>query len=663
AIGEAMRRERARAQDRGELLRVTLASIGDGVIAADNSGQVTYLNAIAELLTGWSTAEALGEPLERVFQLAHEADNRPFELSGAFTPSGERVVRAGHAVLLSKDGSVRPVDHGIAPIRDEAGAISGRVAVFRDISVRRRTEQAETQRMLTARELAAIVETSDDAIISKSLEGVLRSWNSGAERLFGYSASEVLGKHVSLVIPPERIDEEEKIITTLRAGQRVDHFETERLRKDGTRIAVSLTVSPILDDRGTVVGASKIVRDISERRRLELGLRKLAADLEAADRRKNEFLATLSHELRNPLAPMRTTLQLLKRGASDPASLPGALELLDRQLDQLVRLVDDLLDLSRITHNRIELRRSEVELEPLLRSAVESVQPPAAQAAHEIRFVTPDRPVFLFADAVRLRQVFGNLIHNSYKYSPAGGVISIALERREEEAVVTIRDNGVGIPADQLESIFEMFTQVHSSRGLSQGGLGIGLTLVQRLIAMHGGSIVARSSGEGRGSEFEVRLPALPGPLAAPEAIEAEKVPAATAARPAVGQGAGGLHATGGILVVDDNQDAASSLAILLKMSGYQVRTAFDGVAALELVRSERPAVVLLDLGMPHLSGHEVCRRIRAEPWGRDIRIFALTGWGQEADRLRTAEAGFDGHLVKPIDIDKLLEILGRLRA
>ena len=770
-IGEAMRRAQLRASGRGELLRVTLGSIGDAVITTDTAGRVTYLNAVAESLTGWTHREARGQALDAVFRIVNEDTRQPIESPAKRAlREGAVVGLANHAVLVDRHGAERPIDDSAAPIKDESGAVSGCVLIFRDVSSRRHFELREASRLLDARLLAAIVESSDDAIISKSLDGTIRTWNAGAERLFGHPAEAAVGRHISLVIPPDRIAEEDQIVASLKAGKRVEHFETERMRSDGRRIWVSLTISPLKDNEGNVVGASKIARDITrqreteaerekfvtliensmdfigicdvdgvpiyvnraglamvglddiaqarrtpvadfffpedralivdtflpsvfaaghgevdvrfrhfrtgeaiwmsykvlrlndakgqavafatvsqnvtERRRLEDDLRKLAADLSEMDRRKDEFLATLSHELRNPLAPMRNMLEVIKRSGDGGPSLPRAVDTMERQLGQLVRLVDDLLDLSRITHNRIDLRRAPIELAAVIRQAVAASKPMADEAGHDIRVSVPASPILLHADAVRLTQVFGNLINNACKYTPRGGTITVTADRDGDDAVVRVRDTGIGIPRDKLLSVFDMFTQIDQSLERSQGGLGIGLTLVKRLVEMHGGSVEATSGGEGRGSEFVVRLPT--------STVE----PAAAASAPAV---APKPPSPRRILVVDDNRDAASSLAILLELAGNETIVAYDGAEALEAVGRQRPDIVLLDIGLPQVNGYDVCRRIRELAWGRDVVLVALTGWGQEEDRRRSREAGFDAHLVKPVDYPALVALLDSL--
>jgi len=650
-IGEAVRSAQLRVLRHAELMRVTLGSIGDAVITTDNAGRIDSLNAVAESLTGWTDADARGQSLDSVFRIVDQETRAPLESPAARALRENAVVGlANHAVLIAKDGVERSIDDSAAPIKDQNGRISGCVLIFRDISQRKKWEDVAAGRLLDARLLAAIVESSDDAIVSKSLDGIIRTWNVGAERLFGYTAEEAVGRHISLVIPQDRIAEEDKIIASLKAGQRVDHFETERRGRDGRRIQVSLTISPIKDEAGTVVGASKIARDITERKhaeserdRLNENLAKLAADLSQVDRRKNEFLATLAHELRNPLAPIRNMLEVLKRGNRETA--PQAVATMERQLGQLVRLVDDLLDISRITHNRIELRKSRVDVAAAVEQAVEAARPLADESGHAIEVALPQESIHVNADPVRLTQIIDNLLNNSCKYTPPGGRISVKAERDGDEAVITVADTGIGIPPGNLSTIFEMFTQILGALERSRGGLGIGLTLVKRLVEMHGGEIEARSEGEGKGSQFIIRLPVSMEAGKAPPAAKVPHEPART-------------HR---ILVVDDNQDAATSLATLLQMTGHESFTAFDGPAALEAMERHRPDVVLLDIGLPGVSGYEVCRRARTQPWGADITYIALTGWGQAEDRRRTQEAGFDGHLVKPVEFGALIAQLDSL--
>jgi PAS domain S-box-containing protein len=640
ASGEAARRARARAGGQRELLRVTLGSIGDAVITTDTRGVITYLNPVAQQLTGWSQ-DALGQPLDRVFRIVNEDTRAPVDNPAVKAlRDGTVVGLANHTLLIRKDGSELAIDDSAAPIADDRGVVSGCVLIFRDVSERRRLERDAAERLTAANLLASIVESSDDAIVRKTLGGTIESWNAGAERLFGYTADEAIGRHISLFIPPERLAEEDRIIAALTAGQRIEHFETERLRRNGERVTVSLTISPVRDASGRIVAASKIARDITARKQLEDHLRRMAVHLAEADRQKGEFLATLAHELRNPLAPLRSALDLLKQSGTDASRAQLARDTMDRQLSQMVRLVDDLLDVNRVMHNRLELRPVDIDIALVIHQAVEMSQPLIDNAGHHLRVRLPSEPLFLHADPVRLTQVFANLLNNSCKYTPAGGQIQISAEREGDQAVVRVKDSGAGIPSDQLEKIFNMFNQVDGSPERAPGGLGIGLTLVRRLAEMHGGSVYATSEGRGKGSEFIVRLPAL---AEVPETRKSQAPQAAPAIRRRV-------------LIVDDNRDAADALAMLLKHSGHDAFVAYDGKAAFAAAETHRPNVILLDIGLPGMSGHDVCRQIREQPWGRSIRMIALTGWGQDEDRRKSQEAGFDGHLVKPVDLAAVLQ-------
>jgi len=674
----AHRRAQEELRKQSERWRVTLASIGDAVITTDTQGRITYLNPVAEALTGWTSEAAALQPLETVFHIVHEKTRQPVENPATKAlREGVIVGLANHTILITKDGAERPIDDSASPIRNEQGAVVGVVLVFRDITERQQLQAVVRQ---SERLLASVVESSNDAIITKSLDGTIQSWNAAAERLFGYPAAQAVGRHITLIIPADRADEEVQIIARLRAGERVDHFDTVRVRSDGQPIDVSLTISPMRDESGQVVGASKISRDITERKRLENELRQFAADLSEADRRKNEFLAMLAHELRNPLAPIRNALQIVKLTASrehsaaarqergrPEAGILSAADMMERQIGQLVRLVDDLLDVSRISRGKIDLRLERVELAAIVAQAVETCRPVIDAAQHQLTVRLPARPVFLDADSVRLAQVFGNLLNNACKYSEPGGRIALDAEvvaggqwpavggAREAagpwpltspQVLVSVKDTGFGIPPEMLPNIFEMFTQVDRSLERTQGGLGIGLTLVQRLVEMHGGAVCAHSAGLGQGSEFVVRLPILGEEQQRPTAPPAQQPTAMTARR---------------ILVVDDNRDSATSLAMLLQLTGNETHIAHDGLEALAAAAKFHPDVVLLDLGMPKLNGYETARRIREQPWGKDMVLVALTGWGQEEDRRKSSEAGFNGHMVKPVDYADLTKLLAEL--
>lgn len=794
-----------------------------------------------------------------------------------------------------------------------------------------------------AQQLSAIVEGSHDAIISKDLHGTITSWNPAAERLYGYKANEVLGKPVSILIPPDHADDFETLLGRLRRGEWVQEYETVRLTKDGRRLDVSLTISPVRNSQGQIIGASKIARDITERKRSEQALResearfrmvadnisqlawtcdelgvatwfnqrwhdytgftpeqmlglgwkqvvhpdylerviqslkdaqrggraweatvplrgqdgvyrwflsraipipdssgriirwfgtntdvtelraaqeelqqskkqledelaalarlhglstrllsatdlnealvdvldnamaatgadfgniqllkqesaaleivvqrgfnetflehfrsvnvadssacaqalkagaaimiedvnvdpefaphrhiaavagfravqslplrtanghtvgmlsthfrkphtipdrdrklldlyaKHAADLiervkfqeelEKADRRKDEFLATLAHELRNPLAPIRNGLQLLRHTGTDIEILEKVRAMMERQVQHMVRLVDDLLDVSRISRNTFALQKERLELDSVVKAAVETSRPAIETANHKLIISLPSNPLLLEADPVRLAQAISNLLNNAAKYSEPGGRIWLTADSENDVIVIRVRDTGVGIPHESLPHIFEMFMQAKHTSERAQGGLGIGLTLVQRLISMHGGTVEAASEGLGKGSEFTIRIPALPAAeLEAMEKPEQEKAMEPRSRRR--------------VLVADDNQDSVESLAMMLRFLGHEVVTAHDGAEAIELARSFRPEVALLDIGMPKYSGYDVARYMREELGAASVTLVALTGWGQEEDRRRTRDAGFNHHLVKPLDFDLLEKVL-----
>ncbi|WP_435021356.1 PAS domain S-box protein [Tundrisphaera sp. TA3] len=1162
-------------REQSEWLRVTLSSIGDAVISTDAAGRVTFMNGVAESLTGWPLAEARGLPLPDVFRIVNERSRETVENPALRALREGRVVGlANHTLLIARDGTERPIDDSAAPMLDGDGAAIGAVLVFRDVTERKAAEVIQAR-------LAAIVESSEDAIISKTLDGIIRSWNAGAERLFGHKAEEAIGRPITLIIPPERLEEEREILAKLRRGERIQHFETVRVTKDGRPIDISLSVSPLHDEEGHVVGASKVARDITGRKRAEdekarltetlrlsldsadlgawdweaatdamalsaraaeifgidpagphrreglrelihpdhrdrarreaaravaeridydieypiangrwvavrgrgvfdpagelvrmvgvaqdvtarkeaeaearasEGRRRLLVDLAAAtqpltdpaaimaeaarllaehlgadrcayaevedesvykiigdhprgvpsivgrwpvasfgaehlramradqpfvvddaeadpfigpadlpayraaairaaicvplrkhgkftaamsvhqssprrwtaeevglvttfvgrcwealerartdralresewrhrvlvnassdvvyrmsadwaemqpldgrhlipsnptpirdwmarnvppeeherlraaidaaiagkrtfelehrvkrvdgtigwtfsravpileggeivewfgtardvtdqrlareelarvtaesdrlrrlyeavlsatpdfvyvfsldhrvlyandalmtmwgrgpeetigktfleigyepwhaemhgreidqvratrrpirgevpfagthgrrvydyifvpvlgvdgeveavagttrditeskeaERRKDEFIALLAHELRNPLAPLRNGLQLMRMAGDDAEAAAQARAMMERQLEHMVRLIDDLLDISRISLNKMELRRSRVLLSDVVKAAVETAGPAIEEAGHELIVSLPTRPVPLDADSTRLAQVFSNLLTNSAKYTARGGRIRLAAERRGDEVVVSVEDTGIGIPAEFLPRIFDMFSQVDRSIERSTGGLGIGLALVKGLVEMHGGTVAAESKGQGRGTTFIVRLP----------------IPSAEPARaPAVAPREAGHPPVAGrrrILVVDDNKDSARSMARLLKLMGNETRQAYDGIEAVEVAERFRPDVILMDMGMPRLNGYEATRRIRSQDWGRSTFIIAMTGWGQDRDRARSKEAGCSGHLVKPVDFADLERLL-----
>jgi PAS domain S-box-containing protein len=531
----------------------------------------------------------------------------------------------------------RWINSTYTPTFDPAGAVDGWVAVVLDVTDRKRVEE-ELRR--AEERVRSVVETVVDGIVTIDEGGTVETFNPAAERLFGYPATEVIGRNVKVLMPePYHNAHDGYLANYLRTGEaKVIGIGREVVgrRKDGTTFPMELAVSEFrLGDRRYFTG---VVRDITERKAAEEALQE-------ADRRKDEFLAALAHELRNPLAPVRNALHLLQQAGNDGTAVEQARGVMERQVAQLARLVDDLLDVSRIARGKLELRRQRVELAVVVGNAVEASRPLIDQMGHELTVTLPPEPVYLDIDPVRVTQVLSNLLNNAAKYTDRGGRIGLSAERQGSDAVVAVRDTGVGIPADKLPHVFEMFTQVEGSSARAQGGLGLGLTLVKRLTEMHGGSVEARSGGPGRGSEFVVRLPVALGP-------GADRPPPG-------GETAAALPRR--VLVVDDNRDGADSLAMILRLLGNEVRVAYDGAEAVRAAEAFRPDVILLDIGLPKLNGHETARRIRREPWGGRVVLIAVTGWGHEEDRRRSQEAGFDFHLVKPVDPYALMKLLAGL--
>ena len=671
--------------------------------------------------------------------------------------------------------------------------------------------------------LAAIVESSDDAIISKTLDGEILTWNAGAARLFGYSGAEVIGKPVTLLIPPELHGEEGEILAKLRRGERVDHFETTRVSKDGQRIPISLSVSPVRNERGEIVAASKIARNISERvladqllrereerlsaetkalsqlnewtarlwhcrcladglgamvdiviellgatkgnvqlldgdrgvltiaaqrgfgqdfldffrevsaedhsacgralryaeriliedvecdplfepmrpiaraegfgavvstplisiegarigmlsahfggvhrpseadlRRLDLfvrqasdfiqrcrmeeALRKSEEALREADRRKDEFLALLAHELRNPLAPIRYSLSTIKKPGRTAQQQKLAEAIIERQVEQMSRLLDDLLDVSRITRGVLQIKKAYTELMLVIGTAIDTARPILDAKRHKLTLDLPKDAVRLEADPVRLAQVFSNLLINAAKYTDPGGSIQLRAIHENGEVLVSVRDNGMGIAPEMVPRLFTLFARSDSALQRSEGGLGVGLALIRGLVQLHGGSIEARSDGVNRGSEFLVRMP-----VGTPDRQQTEQEDPADQREKNVS-----LR----ILVVDDNRDAAESCAALLGLAGHEVRIAFNATQALDLAVTYRPDVLLLDIGLPDMNGYQLAEKIRAMPWARTAVFVAVSGWGQGDDKRRAFEAGFDHHLTKPVAGDTLESLL-----
>jgi PAS domain S-box-containing protein len=605
--------------------------------------------------------------------------------------------------------------------------------------------------------LAAVVEGFDDAIITKRLDGTIRTWNPGAERLFGYSADEMLGESIYKIVPADRHEEERTLLERLGRGEHIEQFETVRQSKSGQRVDVALTISPIRGSNGTLIGASKIARDITARKRADEALReseerfrtladnmtqlswtcdrlgqatwynrrwyeytgttwqtmqgdgwksaqhpdhleRVVAGLEhslaqqnpwedtfplrgadgqyrwflsrampirdeygqvlrwfgtntditaqrdaedalrAANRQKDLFLAMLGHELRNPLAAIRSATALLE-GEVDEDTVRRTQEILERQGRHMSSLIDGLLDMSRIGQGRIHLERGLVDLAAVCRATSADVQVRSADRALSYVVDVPDSHLHVDGDRTRLTQVVDNLLSNAVQHTPDGGTITLELRRAGDSAALTVRDTGVGIAPEHLDGVFEVFWQVPNSRG-RHGGLGLGLALVKSLVQLHDGQVAARSDGDGHGAEFTVRLPL-------------------SDRQPAPAEEAIGTNGSRKILIIEDNPDAAEMLGAVLSLQGHEVLTAANGEQGIALVHEQRPDVVLCDLGLPGtLSGFEVARSLRPYATAARIRLVAVSGYGQPEDKMQSEEAGFDAHITKPVELEELAEVL-----
>jgi len=650
----------------------------DGVFVATQEGRYVDVSPSGCEMLGMTREEVLNSTFEDVL-LPEELERIP----AAIAEYADGEVHQTEWRFRRKDGSVF------------VGEVSGRAlpdgrlqGIVRDITERKRAEEAlrESEQQL-ASELEAMnrlhalsIRMMSAGDLSTALEDVLENAIAACGSVFGiiqlYNEQSAGLEIVTQIGMPqefldyfkfERIGDGSACAQAMKQGRRImiEDVETDPDFAPHRAIAAAtgfraVQSTPLKTHEGQILGMLsthfRAPHRLSDRdqRLLDLYARH-AADLierfrfehalKESDRRKDEFLATLAHELRNPLAPIRNGLELIRLGKSDTATLNQATTIMHRQVEQMVRLVDDLLDVARISRNKLELRKESVELEDVIQSAVETSRPLIESARHKLQISMPANSVILEADPVRLAQAFSNLLNNAAKYSQPGSRISLTAEHDDGELVVRVRDNGIGIDADKLPQIFEMFMQADPSKERAQGGLGIGLTLVQRLVEMHDGTIQAQSEGIGKGSEFVIRLPVAASKPAPSLVPEGDKQPAEEKFRRRV-------------LVVDDNVDSAESMAMMLKLSGHEVALAHDGLEAIEVAKQFQPEVAFLDLGMPKLNGYEAARSIRQLPQGEQITLVALTGWGQEEDKRRTREAGFNAHIVKPIDFAMLEQLV-----
>jgi signal transduction histidine kinase len=662
--------------------------LSDALLGLDDDGRVRFVNRAAAILIDREPADATGRLLQDLLPLLDEVTHEPFpqrEAPEAWRPRDAPDPRAirRRRVRIAGDAEDRVLEAVLLRNAGAPGDAATALLVLRD-----RSAQLRAERALRASEERhrGFVEQSADGIWRAELtthvpidipedeqieafyrEGVIAEANQVLARMYGLNgAGELIGKQLGDVLPPADASSMDLLRSFIRSGYRLSGTESQEVDRDGAPRYYLRNVIGVVED-GCLVGAWGNQVDISPQRRREEELRRKAEDLQAADRRKNQFLTMMAHEMRNPLAPIRNSIELLRQAESADPSFRPLCTRVERQVQQLARLVDDLLDVSRITHGNIRLRREPIDLRVVVERAAEAARPLAEMRGHLLTLRLPPQPVRLDGDAARLEQVIANLLNNAAQYTMPEGQIWLTLEHEAQEATVRVRDTGIGIPPETLGRIFEPFSPGDGPLPRVESGIGIGLSLVRSLIEMHGGSVEARSGGLGQGSEFVVRLPVRA--EAAADARAGAHFPPAAREREFPGRESPDLDAHdaagsfGGlrVLVVEDNIDAAESLASLLRHWGHQVSVVQDGQAAIELARVERPQVVLLDIGLPRLDGYQVARRLRNELGLHETLVVAMTGYGQPEDRRRSREAGIQYHFVKPVEPVVLQSLLAAL--
>lgn len=599
------------------------------------TGQV-YLNAQWANLSGQLRGES-EVPIEELQALMHPEDAPRVQATLAAARAGSASHYAVDYRIRRADGTWRWIaSRGRVTRRDENGRALRMTGTNADIDERKRDEERLAAALL---EQQAILAASPAGVFLVGPDRRLMLVNHTMETMFGYEPGEMIGLP-TLELTAD-LDEWRWIGTEgyarIARGELL-RAEVRYRRKEGGQFW-GLLQGVAIDLADPSKGRLFSAVDITDRKRLE-------EDLRRADRKKDDFIATLAHELRNPLAPIRNATAVLRQAGTQEAQRAACLEVIERQVGQMALLLEDLLDVSRFTRGKLTLRPEPIELATVVTHAIEIARPQIDDGGHELVVELPPTSIWLAGDPTRLAQIFSNLLTNAAKYSDRGGTIRLVATAEDGGVVVAVEDQGIGIAREHLGRIFEMFSQVELALDRSQGGLGLGLSLVKGLVEMHGGRITAESEGPGRGSRFVVELPQRGAPpLAVQAPAPALAAPTETARR---------------VLVVDDNRDVVTTLAMVFEIEGHEVRRAYDGAEALEVAEAFRPELILLDLGLPKHNGYEVCRQLRARPWGAKPRVVALTGWGQEEDKRRTQEAGFDLHLVKPVAPEQLLELLGQ---
>jgi PAS domain S-box-containing protein len=651
------------------VMRATLEAAADGILSTDEEGRITGWNV--KFLEIWRMPEELAalRDIRRIRAFIAQQLKDP---EGYLTRIAE--------IEASKEKSfdlLELTDAGLIERYSEVisveGKLVGRVWSFRNVTERHQSD-------LIARRLAAIVDNSDDAIVGKDLNSIVTSWNKGAERIFGYSAEEMIGTSILRIIPPDRHGEEEEILSRLRRGERYDHFETVRIAKDGRQLQVSLTISPIKDANGNVVGASKIARDITERKLEEEALsqakraaeaanadrqrlleseRAARSEAERASRMKDEFLATLSHEVRTPLNAVLGWATVLRAGHSRPQELAHGLETIERNARAQAQIIDDLLDMSGIISGKVRLDVQRIDLPAILSEAIDTVHASASAKGVRLQTVIDPLNAPVSGDPNRLQQVFWNLLSNAIKFTSKGGRVQVLLERVDSHVEISISDTGEGIPPEFLPYVFTRFQQADPSTTRRHGGLGLGLAIVKHLVELHGGSVRAKSGGVGKGATFIVTLPltVLHPPQEQLEREHPKSKPRDLPPLPTISLN----HIN--VLVVDDEPDARDLLKLLLESAGASVYLAQSAEEGIECLLTTSVDVLICDIGMPDVDGFSLMRRIRALDDTRksEVAAVALTAYARLEDRTEAIRAGFQNHLSKPVEPAELLAVVHSL--
>ena len=634
-------------EDRAAWVAAIVDSSDDAIVSKTLDGLITSWNRAAERIFGWTAAEAVGRSITIVIppdRLAEEEDIL------ARIKQGEKIEHF-ETTRMRKDGTRFEISLTVSPIKNAKGEVIGASKIARDISARLHGDEAIAR-------LAAIVNSADDAIVSKTLDGVITSWNRAAQAMFGWTAAEAVGQRITLIIPRERWHEEDEVLARVRKGESIDHFDTVRVRKNGERIDVSLTVSPVKDARGRIIGASKIARDVSDRKHAETeraallhAAQQAREEAEELNRSKDQFLALLSHELRTPLNAIFGWARMLQSAAMDEVTSRRAIDAILRNATAQVQLVEDLLDVSRIITGKMRLDVQWLDLKSVIESALDAVQPAASAKGLKIETVLDPNAGPVVGAADRLRQVVWNLLMNAIKFTPRDGRVQVHLRKLKSHVEIVVSDSGEGIQPEILPFIFDRFRQGDSTTTRPHGGLGLGLALVRHLVDLHGGRVRAASEGPGRGATFVVELPVA---ILGPEAGTTLETSAAMGALPLQNVR---------VLLVDDDADGLDLTTVMLTNSGAQVTTAVSVAAALNVLESWPADVLVSDIEMPGEDGYELLRRIRAKERGGRTRLpaLALTAYGRPEDRRRTLAAGYNLHLAKPIDPSELVLAVANL--